>query len=557
MGNLTNRNLPNRNNRRNFIPQSGMEVHYGPPPRYRIDGRAPLSAVDQRALDTGTHASVPFVSRDQRAGMQNLGESKPIDVNSSAVQGMLDKAAGPTLAQTRASTLAKYPDIAKAGTPQNKAFVQYANSINPATGQKYGEAGAHANLDNLMKPLAGKPAARTPADNAATAAPTPSDTAPTDAPPPSEKARADAAPFRVGTVGGDGMSAVRNYDADSLQNGVTSAGKAIGLTDEAANAAGEFAHNTIDRISNLFTPNSSVPAATPNELAAGYAAAHGRMRRRNAATAAASPAKPNAPASQAAPSGSADATPPSAEASAGEDQVASLSSISQGPAAPAGEDQVASLSSNNQESGAPTGEDQVPSLSNNNPESEVPAGEDPVANLAGGFAPNSPESPGERAAEQSWKANMEVAQRTLRGDLKAAGYPDQGITTQTLAGHPEDTVPGYNPDGGPWNGPKLDPVSGTPLGQEESGVANFARGKKLFAPAVASAMAREKAAIQRGVGGAPKTARPEAVLLAGKPAVINSSEKVVPNAAGGVPAVLTRNMQRKAGMFVPGRGGRK
>jgi len=74
---------------------------------------------------------------------------------------------------------------------------------------------------------------------------------------------------------------------------------------------------------------------------------------------------------------------------------------------------------------------------------------------------------------------------------------------------------------------------------------------------MASAMAREKAAIRRGVGGAPKTARPEAVLLAGKPAVINSSEKVVPNAAGGVAAVLTRNMQRKAGMFVPGRGGRK
>lgn len=79
---------------------------------------------------------------------------------------------------------------------------------------------------------------------------------------------------------------------------------------------------------------------------------------------------------------------------------------------------------------------------------------------------------------------------------------------------------------------------------------NFAKGfvpkTKGNAFGVGAAMQREKTAIAHHVGGARRGDKPVAVRFPGVgPEVINTGEKVVPNAAGGQPAILTRDMLKK------------
>lgn len=78
--------------------------------------------------------------------------------------------------------------------------------------------------------------------------------------------------------------------------------------------------------------------------------------------------------------------------------------------------------------------------------------------------------------------------------------------------------------------------------QAQREVDNYAKG------GVPAAMKREKKAIAKGVGGAKPGDKPVPVMMAGNPAVVNSGERIA-NLAGGRPAVLTRNMQRKPFSF--------
>lgn len=183
-----------------------------------------------------------------------------------------------------------------------------------------------------------------------------------------------------------------------------------------------------------------------------------------------------------------------------------------------------------------------PAVASNQPE---PASEDTdgkVPNLAGGYTPaqvggwnSTPESGTMQAGDAAFRSNMQAGQNALQNDLTAAGAPNQPTTTQALAGHPEDTVFGATP-GQDWN-------------HVPNYAAGYVPGYAQGSPAMRKAITRERTAIKHHVGGARRGDRPEPVLLAGKPAVINTGERVAPTPHG--PAVLNRKMQRQG--YTPGR----
>ncbi|EDY18422.1 hypothetical protein CfE428DRAFT_4206 [Chthoniobacter flavus Ellin428] len=147
---------------------------------------------------------------------------------------------------------------------------------------------------------------------------------------------------------------------------------------------------------------------------------------------------------------------------------------------------------------------------------------------ASAFTPQARSQPtaADRAEAATWKGDMQSAQNVLNSYDKQYD-PSAGTTTQQLAGP---------------NGP-MATVEGTPPPKNfaRGRVPGYAAGRRLFAPAIK----RERRAIAAGVGGAPRTAKAQPVVLAGRPAVINSSEKVLPTPAG--VAVLNRDMQRRLG----------
>ncbi|MEP6667848.1 MAG: hypothetical protein ABJF10_01770 [Chthoniobacter sp.] len=173
------------------------------------------------------------------------------------------------------------------------------------------------------------------------------------------------------------------------------------------------------------------------------------------------------------------------------------------------------------------------------------AGND-TPNLAGGYMPNSTtwdatgESGNDRAGDAALVSNMKaamIAQKNdnasavaeERGNMRAAGFGNEQVTSPLRATEVLNLQSGAQ---------TVLPGDRMPGDRTAFGVPNYASGIK-------PAMAREKAAIQHGVGGARPGDKPEAVQFPGiGPAVINSGEKVVQTAAG-QPAVLNRDMMKK------------
>lgn len=583
----------------------------------RIGGPTRVSPVDQRELASGTRASVPFVPRGGRQGLQSMSNAQPdsamspsnsvatqpppsvrvsakpltgpggnratdaanlaqnkslyaahdapsipkkatpvtpsaIATNSPYVQGLLDKAAGitpttPTNTGTAYGTgsvrfdkgtpsasapivdasgkqtgvgrtgasgqpfdvnasraeLAKgYPEVFQAGTPENKAFVDYA--------KQYGEQSAHEHRGEILGQVA--MSKQQEGDGGAGRGEAESDPvtqgqqsiAESEAGQRGErqaataKAAADAGPFDPNSVGGKALSAVKNAPsiADAAGSVVTRGAKAIGLNEGTANSAGnavrDFGNDVTDKVANLFTPSVKPVASEPKP-----------------------PATPPPAAPSVDPSSPLVNVPPPVTAAANA------------------------------------------TLANNPPR------EDEVPNYAAGFEPQNMNPQMTREAAD-WKANMQSGMNALKADDAAAGFPDQAIGSSTLAGgSPTDSVPGYSPQNFPGTkvpnfakGKPFVPAKSThpmptmPAASPQSVPVppNYAVGK-LFAPA----MKREATAIQNHVGGAPASAKPVPVMMSGRPAVLNSSEAVMPTPQG--PAVLNRRQQKRlpSKSFAPSR----
>jgi hypothetical protein len=157
-----------------------------------------------------------------------------------------------------------------------------------------------------------------------------------------------------------------------------------------------------------------------------------------------------------------------------------------------------------------------------------------VPNLAGGFDPNansfaSPQQPhGAQAAYDSdWKGSMQSATNGLIADDRQLGYEPNVGSSQLAGGRGTDFVNGSSTEQS-WDTPPQ----------------NFAKGGMV------AAVQREKKAIARGTGGAPKSAKPEPVMLGGKPAVVNSSEAIVPTPEGD--AVLNPDQQQEVANMAGG-----
>lgn len=156
-----------------------------------------------------------------------------------------------------------------------------------------------------------------------------------------------------------------------------------------------------------------------------------------------------------------------------------------------------------------------------------------------------------QSAVASWNSGQKEADASVRSNFKAAGLSDPDISASVL------NVPG--------GGTVVAPGSlGAPSssGNSSAGISSVPRYAKGIIPKpfqfrgqeptpMQAAMQREKTAIAHHVGGAKMGDKPEPVNLPNiGPAVVNSGEKIVPNAAGGT-AVLTRRMQRKPFKFGP------
>ena len=501
------------------------------------------------------------------------GEDGPIMVSKRAPTGQVIPDAkgnqigvqGDTYA-ARQNLFANHPEVFKDGTPENAAIVKYAKSTNPLTGQPYGEDAAIANADNLVKGLAKGPAASSPivtGPQGEASASIPSNVG----------LQNDAPLYRPGSLL-DSINRVAQATGgptDILKDGVNKVAGWAGYQKPVFTSPPEKPYTPLlpndsdqkeidDYVKTL--PAGSIghydPANDPEESGTGETpkgpgSAHGQLlptdesyahnglshsndttqslpaanRSVEAQRYATGPdGKPDTdvplgPVNDSAPA--ADPEPVPSDARGG-----FVPNYAFGSATADGDSDRIDLADNMRRANSVRNEFHPPADAAVNSSGNASGFQSQAAS-----APKSQPTAAERAEAASWKGNMQAAQNTLNSYDKQYD-PGAGTMTEQLAGP---------------NGP-MATVEGTPPPE------NFARGRvpgyaagrrRLFAPA----LRREQRAIAAGIGGAPRTAKAQPVVLGGHPAVINSSEKLMPTPAG--VAVLNRDMQRRLRLFAPGR----